>query len=233
MRKEIDTNVAEKKARKPKVLTLICGILTIIFAVVMIGVAFYVGYAMLGDFFNKGTSGDAGSALAFAMVGWLIIPFFMLIAGVILVVAIMNLVSGIFAVVAATKEDKKFLDHKGLVITSIVFDFLALFGLGIFGFVELFNKNNNAMVLGAVVLAAAAGALIIAVLKIVELTRVSKRYKVFVETNKTQNPQTASNNKEKSAVEKDLERYNKMLEEGTITKEEYDKLRAKALKLDE
>ena len=173
---EAENEVIEKKSKRIKVSTLIAGILTIIFGLAMVGMAFYVGYVMVSGIWIKDTS-SAGEAFAFALIGWIIIPLFLLIAAIILVVAITNLTSGIFAVIAATKEDKKFLDHKGLVITSIVFDFITMIALGIFGLAELGSKKGVDRTFGLILLVAALIALVMAILKIVEIKRVSNRYK--------------------------------------------------------
>ena len=214
-----EKELQEKKSGRIKVMTLVSGIITLLFGIAMVGLAVYVGTAMIEGYMLKSTD-SAAEAFAFFFAGWIIIAFFFIIAIVMLIVAALNITAGIFAIVAATKSDEKYLKRKGLVITSIVFDFLIVVGLFATGFAMLSNSDASTQTISLILLVAAGIALVSAIVKIVDIKRVSKRYKKFQQYQKDH------------GLEEKLASYKDMLDKGTITQEEYDKLRAQALEID-
>ena len=225
MEKQYNLEKAEAKAKKIKPLTLISGIFGVIIGIALVALAIFVGYSMISAFWIKDSS-SAAEAFTFAMLGWLIIPLFLLISGLILVVAILNIVSGALAISASTKDDQKFLARKGLIVTSIVFDFILVAGLGIFAMAQFSNTGNDQATsilfgVGAIV------ALISGIVKIIDIAHVSKRY------NKQEKVEKEKKQFEEAhGTENKLTKYKEMLDNGVITKKEYEQLRAKELGLD-
>ena len=219
---EYNIEKAEAKSKRIKPLTLISGVLGVIIGIALTALAFFVGYSMISAFWIKDTS-NAAEALFWGFWGWLIIPLFLIISGIILVVAILNIVSGSLAIAAATKDDKKYLARKGLIITSIVFDFILVLGLGIFAMSTTSGGESSTIFFGI----GAILALVMAIIKIIDISHVSKRYGQQVKYEKEQKKL-----EEEHGVENKLTKYKEMLDNGVITKEEYEKLRAKELGLD-
>ena len=224
--KQYDVEVESEKSKKIKPLTLISGIIGVIIGVAMVALAVFVGINLLSAVWVTDKS-SAGEAFAFAFFGWLIIPVFLLICGLIMVVAILNIVSGSFAISAATKDDKKYMARKGLIITSIVFDFILVIALGIFALTTISDKSSDSGITAILVGVGAAVAFISAIIKIIDTAQVSKRYNRQVKYEKEQ-----KKIQEEHGTENKLAKYKQMLDNGVITKEEYEKLRAKELGID-
>ena len=216
----------EAKSKKIKPLTLVSGIIGVIIGAALVALAFFVGYSLISAFWIKDTS-SAGEALFWGLWGWMIIPLLLIISGLILVVAILNLVSGGLAIAAATKDDKKYLARKGLIVTSIVFDFLLVGGLAIFAMSNFNNTSSSDAATSLVFGIGAIVAFVSALIKIIDLAHVSKRYKKQVEIEKEQKKFEADH-----GTENKLAKYKEMLDSGVITQEEYNQLRAKELGLD-
>ena len=223
--KVYDGAVGEEKAKRTKPLTLVSGIFGVLIGVALVALAVFVSYSMLSTFWVKDTS-SAAEAISFVFLGWLIIPFLLLIGGLILVVAILNIVSGSLAIAASTKDDKNYLARKGLIVTSIVFDFILVLALGIFALTQLSNKSDGAQTFALILGLGTIVSLVCGTIKIIDISIVSKRHKKQIKYEKEQKKLQADN-----AVENNLAKYKDMLEKGVITKEEYDKLRAKELGL--
>ena len=225
--KQYDVEVESEKSKKIKPLTLISGIIGVIIGVALVALAVYVGINLLSAFWVKDSTSSAAEAFAFAFFGWLIIPVFLLICGLIMVVAILNIVSGSLAITAATKDDKKYMARKGLIITSIVFDFILVVALGIFALTTISGTSTDAGIMSIILGVGAGVAFVSAVIKIIDTAQVSKRYNRQVKYEKEQ-----KKIQEEHGTENKLAKYKEMLDNGVITKEEYEKLRAKELGID-
>lgn len=113
---------SEKKQKKHrfKFLTFLSGLINFALSIGVVACVVYIISVWYPQW--------AGSGLAAVITGFFFIPFLMAFFAVGILGGIFYLIMGILLLVSSFKEDKKFVRWKGLLITTIVFDFiLALF----------------------------------------------------------------------------------------------------------
>lgn len=173
----------EKK--KFKALTLVSGISTIIFGVMLlVGVGMLV-LTMLQGANSSLNSSDATQRIGFALTGWILIPMVVVLVLFLLGICITEFVLGAFLCGSATKSDKQYLGRSGFLITTIVFDFILTI---VFGIITYAISGSMYKIVFGVLLAVS---LLSGVLKIVDLSLAKKRMKL-PEAEVTANPQPVS-----------------------------------------
>lgn len=156
-------NQKPKRKNKFKIFTFFSGLLTLVLSVCVFFFTFYILFTLYPQWINE----DAATVI----VGIFLLPALICLVGVCCIAGVLYMVLGILSIVASFKEDKSFLNWKGLVITVIVFEFLIATITLIMSMMDL---GEGSM---AIFLSIAAVVLFSAILKIIELVMLKKRMK--------------------------------------------------------
>lgn len=209
------------KSQKIKPLTLVSGIITLIFGIAMIAMAFAIAYYFIA-LVMPGADAGAAEAFAFAIAGWIIIPVGVLLGLMGLAVAITNIVLGSIIIASAAKDDKKYVSRRGFIITTIVFDFIYAALLVVVGSQTLDSTFGIAILIFGIL------AIISAAIKITDLAIVSKRYGKVKEAIANVIPTAVVDfdalKSNEAKLKEELANIEKMKQEGTITEIGYEKL---------
>ena len=144
-----------------------------------------------------------------------------LLMGIFVAVAICGVVMSILTIVAWNKESAPFRKKYGIIITSIVFDFV----VGIYSLICVFSAYETAIVIYLVLTALIITA---AILKIIDLA--TEKNKATVANNEPVEIKPSINLKAASELEEKLTKLNNMKEHGLITEQEYSEIKTSYVK---
>jgi len=188
-------SIQNENKMKFKFLTFLSGLLNIALFVLVA----YMCFSILTIFPSLIGDNDLGGAIA----SIILMPFVILFLGVCVIAAIIYIILGVMCIVMSFSKDKTFRRLRGLMITSIVFDFI----LAIFSMFLMFSYEGKTFIIALVLIATAIISAILAIVDLCLHKRRERKYQNALAAQNVNTPQTVTvepskiENKQQEVVE--------------------------------